>query len=177
MFLQKVHVENFLQKNQQFLEKVFDMDFLQKYLYGVFELPLPRNAKSRNVPTALSSISRQTKKIPDRYCQFFLDFFVFIAFSGYYQRWEFKNTTKNVLQKIVSQSFYKTIDTKSKTYFFIDFFVTFFWRFSVRGVQKPFKTKHPGGKKSGLVLFFDSDLPTHGGPRFFGRFGGPLSRE
>jgi hypothetical protein len=27
------------------LEKVFDMDFLQKYFYGGFELPLPRNAK------------------------------------------------------------------------------------------------------------------------------------
>jgi hypothetical protein len=27
-----------------FPEKVFDMDFLQKYLKGVFELPLPRNA-------------------------------------------------------------------------------------------------------------------------------------
>jgi hypothetical protein len=29
------------------LGKVFDMDFLQKYLYGVFELPLPRNARKR----------------------------------------------------------------------------------------------------------------------------------
>jgi hypothetical protein len=29
------------------LEKVFDMDFLQKYFYGVFELPLPRNAQKR----------------------------------------------------------------------------------------------------------------------------------
>jgi hypothetical protein len=29
------------------LEKVFDMDFLQKYFNGVFELPLPRNAQKR----------------------------------------------------------------------------------------------------------------------------------
>jgi hypothetical protein len=29
------------------LGKVFDMDFLQKYLYGVFELPLPRNAQEK----------------------------------------------------------------------------------------------------------------------------------
>jgi hypothetical protein len=29
------------------LGKVFDMDFLQKYFYGVFELPLPRNAQKR----------------------------------------------------------------------------------------------------------------------------------
>jgi hypothetical protein len=30
-----------------FLGKVFDMDFLQKYFNGVFELPLPRNTKKR----------------------------------------------------------------------------------------------------------------------------------
>jgi hypothetical protein len=30
-----------------FAGKVFDMDFLQKYLYGVFGLPLPRNAQKR----------------------------------------------------------------------------------------------------------------------------------
>jgi hypothetical protein len=30
-----------------FLENVFDMDFLQKYLYGVFELPLPRKVRKR----------------------------------------------------------------------------------------------------------------------------------
>jgi hypothetical protein len=28
------------------------MDFLQKYLYGVFELPLPRNAQKRTKKTA-----------------------------------------------------------------------------------------------------------------------------
>jgi hypothetical protein len=27
-------------------EIFFDMDFLQKYFYGVFELPLPRNAQN-----------------------------------------------------------------------------------------------------------------------------------
>jgi hypothetical protein len=34
-----------------FLEKVFDMDFLQKYFYGAFELPLPlpRNAQKRTL--------------------------------------------------------------------------------------------------------------------------------
>jgi hypothetical protein len=30
-----------------FWGKVFDMDLLQKYFYGVFELPLPRNAQKR----------------------------------------------------------------------------------------------------------------------------------
>jgi hypothetical protein len=29
----------------EILEKVFDTDFLPKYFYGVFELPLPRNAQ------------------------------------------------------------------------------------------------------------------------------------
>jgi hypothetical protein len=29
------------------LEKLFDMDILQKYVRGVFELPSPRNAKKR----------------------------------------------------------------------------------------------------------------------------------
>jgi hypothetical protein len=31
------------------LGKVFDMDFLQKYAHGVFELPLPRNAQKRTL--------------------------------------------------------------------------------------------------------------------------------
>jgi hypothetical protein len=31
----------------EIFEKVFDMDFLQKYVYGVFELPLPRNVQKR----------------------------------------------------------------------------------------------------------------------------------
>jgi hypothetical protein len=31
-----------------FLEKAFDMEFLQKYVYGVFELPLPRNVLKIN---------------------------------------------------------------------------------------------------------------------------------
>jgi hypothetical protein len=31
-------------------------------------------------------------------CQFFLDFFGFIAVSGVSQRWEFKNTTKTRLK-------------------------------------------------------------------------------
>jgi hypothetical protein len=32
-------------------------------------------------------------------CQFFLDFFGFIAFSGVSQRWEFRNTRKNLKKK------------------------------------------------------------------------------
>jgi hypothetical protein len=39
------------------------------------------------------------KKIDKFRCQFFLDFFGFIAFSGVSQQWEIKHTRKNVLQK------------------------------------------------------------------------------
>jgi hypothetical protein len=49
-------------------------------------------------------------------------FFCFIAFSGVFQRWEFKSTTKKRFPKqIVSKSFYKKFDQKSKTDFFLDF--------------------------------------------------------
>jgi hypothetical protein len=41
------------------LEKVFDMDFLQKYFYGVFELPLPRNAQKRTKKKAKKKKSRR----------------------------------------------------------------------------------------------------------------------
>jgi hypothetical protein len=40
--------------------------------------------------------------------QLFLDFFRFILFSGASQRRELKNTTKNILQEIVSKDGYKT---------------------------------------------------------------------
>ena len=44
----KVVGEKLTSKNfVKILEKVFDMDFLQKNFYGVFELPLPRNAQKR----------------------------------------------------------------------------------------------------------------------------------
>jgi hypothetical protein len=41
--------------------------------------------------------------------------FCFIAFSGVSLRWEFKYTTKNVLQKILPKSFYKKTTKKSQT--------------------------------------------------------------
>ena len=41
-----------------FLEKVFDMDFLQKYFYGVFELPLSRNAQKRTKKKSQEKKSR-----------------------------------------------------------------------------------------------------------------------
>jgi hypothetical protein len=42
----KTDIEIFVDFLRIFSEKVFDMDFLQKYFYGVFELPLPRNAQN-----------------------------------------------------------------------------------------------------------------------------------
>jgi hypothetical protein len=47
--------------------------------------------------------------------------FFCIAFLRVSQRWELKITTKNILQKIVSKSFYQKIDKKSKTGFFSGF--------------------------------------------------------
>jgi hypothetical protein len=44
-----------------FLGKVFDMDFLQKYFGGIFELPLPRNAQKRALKGALKKKLRERK--------------------------------------------------------------------------------------------------------------------
>jgi hypothetical protein len=114
------------------------------------------------------SMSKKNQKFRQKFrCQFFLDFFCFIAFSGVFQRREFKNTTKNVLpKKIVSKSFYKKFDQKSKTDFFSNFFNHVFGRFSMRGVQKHDKKYRKN--KSDPIPFSYSDPPTHhGGPRFF----------
>jgi hypothetical protein len=59
-----------------------------------------------------------------------------IAFLGVSQRWEFKYTTKNVLQKKCVKQNYKRIDKKPQTDFFSNCFNHVFGRFSVRGVQK-----------------------------------------
>jgi hypothetical protein len=69
-------------------------------------------------------------------CQFFLDFFCFIAFSGVSQRWEFKNTTKNRFAKNRVEKFLQKIDKKSKTNFFSNFFYHVFWAFLGEGSSK-----------------------------------------
>jgi hypothetical protein len=51
-----------------------------------------------------------------------LDFFGFIAFLGVSQRWEFKNTTNNVLQT-------------NRFDFFLGFVLSRFWAFPGEGVQ------------------------------------------
>jgi hypothetical protein len=42
----------------EMLRKVFDTDFLPKYFYGVFELPLPRNAQKRTKKKSQGKKSR-----------------------------------------------------------------------------------------------------------------------
>jgi hypothetical protein len=77
-----------------------------------------------------------------------------------------KHYKKRFTKKIVSKSFYKKIDQKSKTDFFLIFFNHVFGRFSMRGVQKHDKKYQKN--KSDPSPFSYSDPPTHhGGPRFF----------
>jgi hypothetical protein len=66
-------------------------------------------------------------------------FFCFIAFSGVSQRWEFKITTKNVLQNKSCRKILQKIRPKiqnAKPTFSRKGFITFLGRFSMRGVQK-----------------------------------------
>jgi hypothetical protein len=71
-----------------------------------------------------------------------LDFFcfnnnTFIAFSGVSQRWEFKSTTKNVLQKNRVEKFLQKNRSKIQNRFVSRFyFYHVLGRFLVRGVQK-----------------------------------------
>jgi hypothetical protein len=93
---------------------------------------------------------------------------------GVFQRWEFKNTTKNrFAKKIMSKSFYKKFDQKSKTDFFSIFVYHVFGRFSVRGVQKH-DTKISEKINLTLVLFWPLTHPPTTGVTDFFFIGGPL---
>jgi hypothetical protein len=85
-----------------------------------------------------------------------------------------KHYKKRFTKTIVSKSFYKKFDQKSKTDFFSNCFSHVFGRFSMRGVQKHDKKSH---KNLTLVLFRTLTHPPthHGGHRFV--FGGPLARD
>jgi hypothetical protein len=100
---------------------------------------------------------------------------LFIAFPGVFQRWEFKNTTKNVLKKSC-RTFFTKISTKNpklcQNRLLHDFFLTFLGvgRFSMRGVQKHDKADI---EKKNLTSFLFRTLalthpPTTGSPIFFG---------
>jgi hypothetical protein len=97
--------------------------------------------------------------------------FLFYRVFGCFSRWEFKNTPKSFATNIVSKSFYKTFDQKSKTDFFSIFFNHVFGRFSVRGVQK--HDKKISHKNLTTSLFrTPTHPPTTGVTAFF--FAGPL---
>jgi hypothetical protein len=58
-------------------------------------------------------------------CQFFFDFFCFIAVSGVSQRWEFKNTTKKIQNKSCPKVFTKYSTKNPKPTFSRLCFITF----------------------------------------------------
>jgi hypothetical protein len=93
-------------------------------------------------------------------------FFGFIAFSGVFQRQEFKNTTKKICKKNRVEKFLQKVRPQIQNRLFLDFFPHVFGRFLMRGVQKHVK-KINIKKKSDTGLFTYSDPPTHhGGHRF-----------
>jgi hypothetical protein len=75
-----------------------------------------------------------------------------------------KHYKKRSTKKIVSQSFYRKFDQKSKTDFFSDLFSHILGRFSIRLLQKHDKKYR---KKSDPSLFSHSGLPTTGALGFF----------
>jgi hypothetical protein len=64
-----------------------------------------------------------TKKIDKTFDVSFLRLLCSIAFSGVSQRWEFKGTAKNVLQKNLVEKFLEKNRQKNRHYFFLDLFL------------------------------------------------------
>jgi hypothetical protein len=86
-----------------------------------------------------------------------------------------KHHKKRFTKKIVSKSFYKKFDKKSKTDFFSFFFYHVFWAFLDEGSSKT-RLKKKSKKKSDPGPFSYSDPPTHhGDPRLSFFFAGPLA--
>jgi hypothetical protein len=85
-----------------------------------------------------------------------------------------KHYKKRFAKKIVSKSFYKKIDRKSKTDVFSIFFYHVFGRFSVRGVKKHGK-KYRNFLNLTLVLFRTLTHPPTTGVTDFFFIGGPLA--
>jgi hypothetical protein len=84
-----------------------------------------------------------------------------------------KHYKKRFTKQIVSKSFYKKFDQKSKTDFFSNFFFSRFWAFLDEGSKTRLKKYRK--KKSGPSPFSYFDPPTHHGGHRFLFFGGPLS--
>jgi hypothetical protein len=74
-------------------------------------------------------------------------------------------------KKIVSKSFYKKFDQKSKTDFLSKFFHSRFWTFLGEGSSKKIL------KKSDPGPFLASEPPTHHGGHRFCFIGGPLTAD
>jgi hypothetical protein len=109
-------------------------------------------------------------------CQFFLDFFCFIAVSGVSFGDGSSNTPpkKTFSKQIVSNSFYKKIDQKPKNRFFLDLSAS---RFSVTGVPKKMSQNKCPKTNLTLVLFWPLAHPTTTGVTDFILFGGPLGER
>jgi hypothetical protein len=87
---------------------------------------------------------------------FFSRLFCFIAFSGIFQRGEFKNTTHKAAQKFrVEKLLQKDLQKSSKT-ILSRFCLSRFWAFLGEG-----NSKTPPKKYRTLLIFVASDLPAY----------------
>jgi hypothetical protein len=93
------------------------------------------------------------------------------VFSGVSQRWNFKSTTKNVLQKDRVEKVYKKNDKKSETVFFSVLFLSRLWLFLGEGSLKTLPKICPSKNKSDPILFWPLTHPSTTGVTFC--FGGP----
>jgi hypothetical protein len=118
-------------------------------------------------------------------CQFPLDLFALISFSGGSQRREFKGTTKRFCKEIVSKRFYeKSTKKQKKQNRFLSFFLgrknhimSRFWALLGAGSSKTPPKHKPGEKKSDPGPFLASDPPAHRGGHRLLLFAGPLARR
>jgi hypothetical protein len=78
-----------------------------------------------------------------------------------------KHTKKRFAKNIVSKSFYKKFDQKSKTDFFSICFYHVFGRFSARGVQKNDKNNLEKNKSDPIPFSYSGPPTHHGGHRPF----------
>jgi hypothetical protein len=69
---------------------------------------------------------------------FFHDLFRLVVFSGVFQPWELKSTTKNNCKKIVQKNVYKKVDKNPNTDLFLGgknhVFGRFLFKITMRGV-------------------------------------------
>jgi hypothetical protein len=87
---------------------------------------------------------------------------LFYRGSGVSQRWEFKNTTRNVLQKNRVEKLLQKIRTKIQNRFFLDFFLSRFWAFL--GEESSKTPQKISKNKSDPWSFFGLTHPPRGSP-------------